>query len=97
MRIYVEEYGGYTTSAYERDGKWWVGPVVMPDGRSGEMVRGKWIDQTAKSEKSFESLIDLAALTDKPFGSLEEAKSAANEQLEYFVGETFDAEWKEKC
>ena len=32
--------------------------------------------------------IDLAALTDKPFGSLEEAKSAANEQLEYFVDET---------
>ena len=96
-KTYVAKYRGHTASVYEQDGRWRVNPVVMPDGRPVEMDWGKCIGRTAESEKSFESLIDRTALTDMPFDSLEKAKSAANKQLEYFVDETFDAEWKEEC
>ena len=84
MRIYIEEYGGFTASVYERDGKWWVQPVVRPDGGRVEMAMGK-------------GLIDLTGISNKPFDSLERAESAAHEQLQRIVGETFGPRWREKC
>lgn len=97
MRIYVEEYGGYTASVYERDGKWWVQQVVRPDGGSEEMASGKLIDRTATSEKSFDSLIDVTGISDKSFDSLEEAEGRAHENLQKSVGKTFASGWRERC
>ena len=96
MRIYVE-CGGYTARVNEDGGKWRVQPVVGPDGVCEEIAIGKLIDRTATSEKSFDSLIDLTGPSDSLYDSLEKAELAAHKQLEYFVGETVDTEWKEKC
>lgn len=96
MKIYVEEYAGYTASIYERDGKWWVQPALRPDGVSEERAIGKPTDPTSTSERSSSSLIDVTALSEWPADSLEKAKSAAHKQLEDVVGKAFDAEWKEK-
>ena len=96
MRIYVEEYHGYTASVYERDGRWW-GRVFRPDGVSEEPAIGKLIDRTATSEKLLESMIDLIGISDKSFDSLEEAEGCAHENLQKIAHETFASEWREKC